>query len=180
MKNHLTAAILAAALFSTAPLPANGKPFDLETKFSLVNGYRIDYLRWSIAEDFYGIGPNILSELTWKDLQIYQIKAAGTVIINNLTLKASLDFGFILKGENQDSDYDLDNRTDEWSRSNNSSDDDFVLDASLGVGYRFLLAAGSVSITPLLGISFHKQNLRITNGYQTLSVLLPWRPTLGC
>ena len=165
------AAILAAALFSTAPLPANGKPSDLEARFKLVNGYRIDYLRWNIAGDIYGTGPNILSELTWKDLQIYQIKAAGTVIVNNLSLKTSLYFGFILKGNNQDSDYVLDNRTLEFSRSNNSSDGDFVLDASLGAGYRFLLATGSVSITPLFGVSFHKQNLRMTNGFQTLSLI---------
>ncbi len=169
MKHHLTAAILAATFFLAAPLPVNGKPFDLETRFSLVSGYRIDYLRWNIAGYILGNNVNILSELTWQDLQIYQLKAAGTVIINNLSLKASLDFGFILKGENQDSDYWGDNRTLEFSRSNNSSDDDFVLDASLGVGYRFLLAAGSVSITPLFGVSLHKQNVRMTNGFQTLS-----------
>ncbi len=160
--------LLLLALFPLVFLPAAGAPAEIEVRLDLTNSYRVDNLNWNIAGDQYGNNPDILSELTWTDLKIYQLKAGAEVFINNFSLQGSLAFGWILKGDNQDSDYSGDNRTGEYSRSNNSTDGDNVLDASVGLGYRFISWSGRIGITPLAGLSYHKQNLRITDGYQTI------------
>ena len=160
--------LLLLAVLPLVFLPAEETSSEIEVRLDLTNSYRIDNLNWNIAGDIYGDNPNILSELTWTDLEIYQLKAGAEVFINNCSLQGSLAFGWISKGNNQDSDYTGDDRTGEYSRSNNSTDGDNVLDTSVGLGYRFILWSGRIGITPLAGLSYHKQNLRITDGYQTI------------
>lgn len=149
-------------------LPAKGTATEIEARICLTNSYRVDNLNWNIAGDIYGNNPNILSELTWTGLKIYQLKASAEAFINNFSIQGSLDIGWILDGDNQDSDFSGDDRTGEYSRSNNSTDDDNVWDTALGFGYRFWLWSGRVGITPLAGLSYHKQNLRITDGFMTI------------
>jgi hypothetical protein len=142
------------------------KAFD----FGLGVGYRVDDLDWSIAGNSSGTSPNILSELTWNDLEILQLKADARIVLDNFPyVRGYLAYGSILKGENQDSDYSGDDRTFEWSRSNNSSNDGDVLDASGGIGYRARSASGKIMLAGLVGYSYHEQNLTMTNGYQTVS-----------
>jgi hypothetical protein len=64
-----------------------------------------------------------------------------------------------------------DNRTEEFSRSNNQSDSGDVLDLALGVGYRIRIAEGVLDILPLFGIALHEQNLRMSEGFQTIPPL---------
>ena len=110
----------------------------IASKFELSAGYRVGDLDWNIAGDTAGENPNILSELTWSDLEIYQVKLRNVTIMHKiLYFRGSLAYGWITGGENQDSDFNGDNRTLEYSRSNNSGDDGNVLDASLGIGYPF-------------------------------------------
>ena len=133
-------------------------------------GYRVDDLDWSIAGNSSGTGPNILSELTWNDLEILQLKADAKFILGNFPyVRGYLAYGSILKGKNQDSDYGGDNRTFEWSRSNNSADDGNVWDGSGGIGYQATSASGKIKLAGLVGYSYHEQNLTMTNGYQTVS-----------
>jgi len=109
-----------------------------QTEFLLSTGYRVDDLDWNIAGDINGNNPNILSELEWEGLESFQIKTTNKTIFNQLfLLKGSLAYGWILNGENQDSDYWGDNRTLEFSRSNNNSDEGNMLDASFGLGWQF-------------------------------------------
>ena len=49
-------------------------------KLTLLGGYREDDLQWSIAGTPAGTSPNILSELTWTDLRMTQIKGQRYVI----------------------------------------------------------------------------------------------------
>ncbi|UCG14184.1 MAG: TonB-dependent receptor [Deltaproteobacteria bacterium] len=142
----------------------------IEAELGLSVGYRLDEFDWNIAGNNNGNNPNVLSELTWDDLEIFQVKIAlETIISKVLYVRGSFDYGWILDGVNQDSDFSGDNRTLEWSRSNNSADDGNVLDASLGFGYQFRLAKDKFRITPLVGFSYHEQNLTITDGVQTVS-----------
>jgi len=140
---------------------------------SLDGGYRIDDLDWNIGGGIFG--PDVISELTWDDLEIYQIRGSGTLDIGNnvspytLHLRGMVGYGWIVDGENQDSDFDGDNRTDEFSRSNNEAGDGEVIDASAGIGPRFKVQTGKLAITPLVGFSYHEQNLTMTDGFQTLS-----------
>jgi len=140
-------------------------------------GYRIDRLNWNIA----GGGVNVLSELTWDDLRIHQIKGGGRFIVDEiepglaLYVRGSAGYGQIVAGENQDSDFEGNNRTDEFSRSNNDADDGDVLDGSIGIGLqtkiRLQEKAWIFKIAPLVGYSYHEQNLKMTNGFQTVPSL---------
>ncbi len=138
--------------------------------FSVSSGYRLDNLDWNIAGDINGNNPNIISELTWSELEIIQVKIQGTFIFkNNFFLRSSFDYGEILSGKNQDSDYLEDNRTSEFSRSNNSADDGNVRGFTLGAGYQFHTVPDKVIIAPMAGYSYHAQNLVITDGVQTIN-----------
>jgi len=140
----------------------------LYTEFGFSVGYRVDELDWNIAGDINGNNPNVLSELTWSDLEIFQIKLSNKTIVRDLFyLRGSFDYGWVFRGSNQDSDYAGDNRTLEFSRSNNNAGDGNVLDASLGLGLHFSFGLDWFGITPLVGYSYHQQNLTITDGYQT-------------
>jgi hypothetical protein len=139
------------------------------TELFLTTGRRLDDLDWNIAGDINGNNPNILSELTWKDLESFQLKMAGkTTFQQLLMLRGSLAYSWIFDGENQDSDYNGDDRTLEFSRSNNNSDAGNMLDASFGIGWQFTFCTNDFVMAPVIGYSYHEQNLTITDGYQTI------------
>jgi len=150
-----------------------------QTEFLLSTGYRVDDLDWNIAGDINGNNPNILSELEWEGLESFQLKIANKTVFNQLfLLSGSLAYGWIFDGENQDSDYLGDNRTFEFSRSNNNSDDGNMLDASFGLGWQLTFGRSDFIMAPVIGYSYHEQNLTMTDGYQTLSTP-PITPDLG-
>lgn len=140
-----------------------------QTEFLLSTGYRVDDLDWNIAGDINGYNPNIISELTWDDLESFQLKISNkTTFQQLLMLRGSLAYSWIFNGENQDSDYLGDNRTLEFSRSNNNSDEGNMLDASFGIGWQFTFGRSDFVMAPVIGYSYHEQNLTITDGYQTI------------
>lgn len=131
-------------------------------------GIRRDDLNWSIA----GLdgSPNILSELRWTDVTSYELSADFEHELPGGTLvEASLAYGAVFSGDNQDSDYDGDNRTLEWSRSNNDAGDGYVFDFSLGFGRRIRLSDEKFVLVPAVGLSFHRQHFVMTDGLQTIS-----------
>lgn len=169
--------IVCAVLLITALLTVNAEAAKTEAQLEFSNGYRVDDIDWNIAGNIFGTNPNILSELTWKDLEIYQIEAAGRIKIGRyLYMRTSLGYGWIFDGKNRDSDYLGNNRTLEFSRSNNNADDGEVFDASFGAGVQFEPGSGKFTVAPLGGISHHKQNLVMTDGYQTIP---PYGPFPG-
>jgi hypothetical protein len=132
---------------------------------SVTAGLRTDNFDWNISDS--DGSPNVLSELTWDKLRIYQIKAATRIVMNGpFYMRGHFGYGWIWDGSNQDSDYNGDNRTLEFSRSNNLSDSGEVWDASAAVGYT--IDAGALEVSPLLGYSYHAQYLKITDGFQTI------------
>ena len=134
-------------------------------------GYRVDDLNWNIAgfSPISGDYVNVLSELTWEDLEIFQLRfGLSTVILQAFKIKGALAYGIIFDGQVQDSDYDGDNRTLEFSRSNNSAEQGETLDASIGFGYVFSFLSDKISLTPLIGYSYHVQYITMTDGFQTL------------
>jgi len=142
-----------------------------EIDFTFSAGYRNDDLDWNIGgyllpDDYV----NVLSELTWDDLESYQVKFQGRLIFPNIiALRGIADYGWIFDGDNQDSDFAGDDRTLEFSRSNNSADDGDVRDLSLAIGYPIRTGRKVIgTITPLAGYSHHEQNLEISDGYQTI------------
>ncbi|MFA5259602.1 MAG: hypothetical protein WC450_00045 [Candidatus Omnitrophota bacterium] len=82
-------------------------------------GLRQDDLVWSIG---YPGGPNILSELTWDDVESIQLKGrADLTFYDHFVLDGMYAYGDVYDGTNQDSDYLGDFRTYEFSRSRNDS-----------------------------------------------------------
>jgi len=161
--------ILLAVNFAFASLTATADSTGLKGELELSNGYRVDDIDWNIAGNLFGTNPNVLSDLAWSDLEIYQVKAAARVTVREvLYLKGSLARGWIFDGTNQDSDFLGDNRTFEFSRSNNSADSGKVWDASAGVGYVVPISE-RLRIIPLIGYSYNQQTLTLTDGVQTVS-----------
>lgn len=170
-------------IFVGGALPSGVIADEMERAELLIGaGYRIDHLEWNIAGNALGANPNILSELQWDALQSAYIEL-GTRLYSkqDLTIEAQLGYGEILGGDVQDSDYSGDNRTREFSRSNNHGGG-HVGDVSLSVGTerhvdnrRVNMGAGpESSYIPKIGFSYHVQNLRITDGVQTIPPLGPF------
>jgi len=142
------------------------KPVEIEVGY----GYRQDSLDWNIAGDLQGNNPNVLSELTWEDLLIHEIcMGVRADLKRSFFLKGSINYGVIVDGENQDSDFAADNREMEFSRSNNDADQGSTLDGLFGAGYKFRFFSKSFSVIPLVGYSYHRQHLTMTDGYQTIT-----------
>lgn len=149
----------------------NGAMAETGASTALELGYRVDNLGWNIAGNGNGQNPNILSELNWSDMVIYQRRFKLDAHSDNVHLLASMAYGQVGSGDNQDSDYDFDNRQGEFSRSNNRAGGD-VADSSIGVGYRLAAEAGrgrAGYVMPMAGVSLHRQNLTMFNGNQTVS-----------
>lgn len=169
MKNyrHHIGGTIAGLLLSVSCAAAHA-----ETDVSLDAGLRTDYLRWNIADPYYQ--PNILSELTWRNIHSQYISARVTYKSGDFNLLGNYGYGKITRGDNQDSDYDGNNRTMEFSRSNNNSNGDHVSDAKIGVGIDFERLKGvGFQFTPWVGLSQHTQSLRMTNGFQTIPTYAP-------
>lgn len=165
LKPDLQHALLVSLL---AVLPAAVDSTDMPMDLSASVGYREDNLDWNIA----GGGVNVLSELSWKNLAIAQAQATAKLNIkNDWRIRADLGYGEITSGANQDSDYGGNNRTGEFSRSNNKTSGN-VVDASIGIGKTLRLLDQTVGkfiyVTPSIGLSVHQQNLTMTDGMQTI------------
>jgi hypothetical protein len=138
--------------------------------FDLSAGYRTDQLNWHIAGNLQGTNPNVRSELSWSGLRIYQLKLANrTVIMDRVYLRGHLDYGTVIAGDNQDSDYNGDDRTQEFSRSVNGVDGNDVWDGSIGVGPRFSFFASTMVVCPMIGYAISEQDLNIVDGYQVFT-----------
>ncbi len=137
-----------------------------EASFELGAAYRSDKLNWNIASNLSGTAtPNILSELTWDNLGIVQLDTGMATELNRIVFRVDADYGWIVSGNNQDSDFNGNNRTLEFSRSNNDGGAGNVWDVSTAVGYRL---GDDYFLTPLAGWAIHRQNLRIRDGFQTI------------
>ena len=161
---------LFTTLFCTLAIAGNSIP--VQAEYGLSIGARNDMLQWNIAGNLSGTSPNILSELTWDNLQAVTVGIFFKAVDEqNWYYEGYFDYGQIVAGDNQDSDYDSDNRQDEFSRSNNSSDSGSTQDFSFAIGYQFGTQGyqSGFSLTPMIGYSRHIQELEMTNGYQTIN-----------
>jgi len=161
MKRVLVSTIAAVGiLFPQAAGAGTGTTFDFGA------AYRTDKFDWNIASNLSGVAtPNIASELTWDSLGITQIEAGLETGRDDIIFRIRADYGWILSGNNQDSDFNGNNRTLEFSRSNNDGGAGNVWDVSTAVGYRL---GEDAYVMPLAGWAIHRQNLRIRNGVQTI------------
>lgn len=144
----------------------------LETQhgqITLATGVRVDNLDWSIADS--DGSPNVLSELSWRDMRSPFVAINAQWERSALRLRMQGTYADIQSGDNIDSDYNGDNRTQEFSRSNNDAGGE-AAGANAAIGYRFQFDDESVKrpyyLTPWLGYGAQWQWLKITNGFQTI------------
>ncbi len=160
--------ILSLFFISASPSIANGgsseKTIERDIRYGI--GKRLEKFDWSISGA--GGSPNILSELTWSDISAIEFKATMTVKKEKLYYRGSISSAQINGGDNRDSDYNGDNRTLEFSRSDNSGNKGSLWDLSGGVGQIYRRAGYDYAL--LGGVSAHNQNFRMTDGFQTLCV----------
>ena len=154
------------------PQPANAQLF-LESNLTLNPSLRFDQLDWNIAGNTRGTDPNVLSELKWEKITSLQLQLSSEVLVNRVFyLKGFGNYGFIVDGDNQDSDYLGDNRTLEFSRSNNDAGDGDLNDVGIAMGMVIVFyddeVGGTMTFIPQIGYSVHQQNLRAKDGYQTI------------
>ncbi len=150
-----------------------------ETQVGVDVGFRNDELNWSIPGEFKGqdnniYQTNIVSELTWKNVRSNYINGHAIFKDGQFVVRGDMGFGIISSGDNQDSDYRGNNRTEEFSRSNNKSNGKDVNDIKIAVGLNFALmvneaTGAALHVTPLVGLSSHVQSFRMTNLRQTVS-----------
>lgn len=143
---------------------------DIKTDISLSTGYRVDDLNWSIAGNISGGHPNVLSELTWSDLQLLQVAVGGRALVNEwLYARGSFGYGRAFSGDTLDCDFRGNDRTQEDSRSAGRADGSTVLDAAIGLGVRFSFLSGRFKLSPLLGYSYSAQALTLKDGVQIIA-----------
>ncbi len=157
-----------------SPLPAGAQAETdnrwIESAFYLSTGYRVDELSWNIAGNRRGSDPTVLSELDWTDVESLTLSVVNrTLIKDRIYLKAHLDCGLVASGDNRDSDYNGDDRTQEYSRSINGVDGNSVWDASIGLGPRFSFFNTGLFLCPMLGYAMAEQDFTIVDGNQVLS-----------
>ena len=157
---------------------------DNRTTMTLSSGIRQNDFDWNIASDLTGTAtPNILSELTWSDITVFEFKgkiahsipADYGIFRGNFLLEAEAVGGRTIAGDNQDSDYNGDDRTLEFSRSNNNANRGFSYGGEVAAGYQFNISQRSgggkrsfFTAGPIVGYGFHRQEYVITEGNQTI------------
>jgi outer membrane protease len=162
--------VLLLSLLPFLPYPRPAQAADIKTDLSLSTGYRVDDFSWNIAGNVSGTNPNVLSELTWSDLEILQTVVSGRALVNErVYLRGSFGYGWAFSGDNLDADFSGNDRTQEYSRSSNSADGSTVLDAALGLGYQFAFLSGKFRLSPLLGYSYSAQTLTLKDGVQVIA-----------
>ncbi|HET8708573.1 MAG TPA: hypothetical protein VFM46_19860 [Pseudomonadales bacterium] len=131
-------------------------------------------LDWNIASDLTGTStPNILSELEYSNLDIWKNSAGGALTIErgplkNIFVLTNFGKGTINSGDGRDSDYDGDNRTQEYSRSHSDITGDSTYDFEMGAGYRWKIASG-ITLKPAIAYFHSSQNVRMQNGVQEIT-----------
>lgn len=172
-RSKYSKAALGVVCYVAAVSPGWGQDHTVSVGFS----QRIDSLDWSIGIE--GTGPNVLSELTWRNVKAHQLDMRYEYVMDNwLYARADIGLGQITDGKVQDSDYFDDNRTIEFSRSISDADKGNFRDYSAAVGIPFVVLqkrlAPKMRITPEFGISKHIQELRMRNGNQVYPAYGPF------
>jgi hypothetical protein len=88
--------------------------------------------------------------------------------IEGFTIRADVGYGYVLGGDVRDSDYDSDDRTDEFSRSYSSAKGGYLLHALAGFGYRFDLKDSPFFLLPMIGVGLQRQTMKMSHGKQVV------------
>ena len=134
--------------------------------FSLNHGTKYEEFYWTISGN---PTPNILSELEWRDMELQHTQLSLAASQANFITRFEFDYGSINSGENQDSDYSGNNRTQEWSRSLADVSGE-TIGINLLMGYEFpLTPTDRFLLTPMFGFYKYEQRLGMLNGTKVIN-----------
>jgi len=126
-------------------------------------GLALDHLRWTIASPTGT--PNILSELTFRDIYSVVGRLDLQVAKAPWSLDAQMGYGLIFEGNVRDDDFAFDDRTGLFSRSENDGTDHDLQSAVLLFGYD-VHRLHNAKLRIVVGGRAYRQRFRITNGNQ--------------
>jgi Protochlamydia outer membrane protein len=129
-------------------------------------GYGRDHLDWNIR----GLNgnPNVLSELTFTNIQSGVGILEGRWREERWSLEGELGYGLVSAGNVRDDDFDGNNRSGLFSRSQSSIDGHDLQSAALTAGV-VLVEKENATLRIMLGTRYYSQRFRITNGQQIVS-----------
>jgi hypothetical protein len=133
-------------------------------EFEITQGYRHDHLSWSLSG--HKKKPNILSELTFKDMHIYQTRFGAKFTMNDYFLRGQIGYGDLGTGRVQDSDYARNDRKAEFSRAKAKITGSYTFDWKVTFGKKFAMCENT-SITPFIGYFWNRDKLSFKHGRQT-------------
>lgn len=165
MHNHQFIIYLISCFLSISSLSAAALPFHFEGGVGV--GYRQDYLRWSMAGQNHQ--PNILSELTWKDIEIALVETEGILEVCRFYARGRADYGRIFHGHDTDQDFGGDDRTELFSSSCAKADSGEVYDFSFGIGYAWEYCG--LHIAPLGGYSHQEQHFEMCDLFNEVNLI---------
>lgn len=131
--------------------------YDLE----LSQGYRQERLDFSISGPHKK--PDVLSELIFKDIDVYVTRLGAAVSKDHYFLKGTCSYGKVFHGKAVDNDYLFNHRKGLFSHSHHEIPGDYTVDGALRLGRHFELASGFVA-SPRIGYSAYLQKLRFRHG----------------
>lgn len=111
---------------------------------------------------------DIKSDTKWKDLNIWTIEGSGKyVTCDNIYLRGSVDYGWITSGKIHQN-FEIDGERNSFDESFNGIGSKRhvkgnVWDGKLAVGYQFKWCDESLSLAPVVGYSWHGNELRNDN-----------------
>lgn len=148
----------------------------------IYTGYRKDTLDWNLSGNIAGQNPNVLSELTWDDVRLFQVGAQAEYthkgsFLKDVHVDGHVSFGGVFSGDVQDSDFSQDGRVDEFSRSNNDASEGDAINTKVGFGYEFNTGTTSPYyswITPMVGYSYSELNVVMQDLFQTIPAAGPF------
>ncbi|MDB6081437.1 MAG: hypothetical protein JWO53_709 [Chlamydiia bacterium] len=166
LKRIVTLLSFAAIFLQSGILSADTTDAPLKVELEATQGYRVDKIVYNFSGPHKQ--PNILSELTFKDIKIYQSRLITKLILDEYFARIELGYGNICSGRVQDSDYASNNRKNEFSRSYNRISKGYTADAVIKIGKNFQV--NDWTLSPLAGYSLNVQKFQIGNGTQTIGV----------
>lgn len=178
--NKTIAVLLVLVLVPLAHAAERNNVFSLK----LVNTQ--DDVAFDIASDISGENsPNVLSELSWDDLELWHLQGSIRYGIgDHFKIIGDFGIGVIVDGDVTDSDFLGDNRTGEFSRATASVDGKHHTNLALGIGWEFrkdfevklwrvgdskrMAFASDIQITPQIGYGYTKQEIEFEDGVQII------------
>lgn len=143
-----------------------------DVSLDLGTGYRQDVFNWNISGGENG--PNVLSELKWKDLRSLNVYAELKIYLPyQFYFRFNGDYGRICQGNNSDTDYLGDDRTQIFSLSHSKANRGELFDFSFGIAWQCAFFQERLKIAPAFGFSNHEQHLRMIHGKLILDVFDP-------